>query len=153
MTRQIRIAGTEVSVQRRSFEIFVQGCTRQCDGCHNPETWSFTGGVEWDIDELLSYLAEKIKPFDNLITNIYVSGGDLLCWDEETAIEFSQKVREFFPNKTLWLFTGCEHEVLPEWIWEYYDIVKAGAYKKELRLPDGSFPITSNQVIIHKEDR
>ena len=148
MSKTIRIAGTEVSVERRSFEIYIQGCSRHCDGCHNPETWDFNGGMEFEIDDLLKRVSDKIKPFDKLIESIFISGGDLLCWDVETAKEFTRKARELFPNKNLWLFTGCEGEDLPDWVWNYYDTIKAGAFKKELLQPAGTFPATSNQVII-----
>ena len=47
----IKIAGTEFSLQRKAFEIYVQGCYRNCVGCHNPETQPFSGGTLVDIDK------------------------------------------------------------------------------------------------------
>lgn len=145
---EIRIAGTEVSIQRGSYEIFVQGCYRNCKGCHNPETHMFDGGYLVNVEEFLDDIWTKVQRYDGLITDIYISGGDLLCQPEETAIRFTRLVRNKFPHIKLWLYTGCKRENLPEWVWDYYDVVKAGEYIEELRLPDGSFPASSNQEII-----
>ena len=32
--------------------VFTQGCRHNCPGCHNPETHSFDGGYEEDIDKI-----------------------------------------------------------------------------------------------------
>lgn len=61
--------------------IWFQGCPHHCKGCHNPETWSFSGGQE--IDEIKFYT--KLR---DLLTNIYIKtnsvsisllGGEPLC--------------------------------------------------------------------------
>jgi len=30
-----------------SFSFFTQGCPHRCAGCHNPETWQYSGGKEF----------------------------------------------------------------------------------------------------------
>lgn len=36
------------------FVIFFQGCPMRCQYCHNPDTWSFSGGSEMTVEELLA---------------------------------------------------------------------------------------------------
>jgi len=36
------------------FAVFVQGCPHHCKGCHNPETWDFSGGVEMTAEEIMA---------------------------------------------------------------------------------------------------
>lgn len=44
------------------FVVFFQGCPMRCQYCHNPDTWSMSGGSEKTVEELLeSY--EKNRPF------------------------------------------------------------------------------------------
>lgn len=49
------------------FVVFVQGCPMRCLYCHNPDTWSMTGGTERSCDDILAQY-DKQKEF-------YVNGG------------------------------------------------------------------------------
>jgi len=146
----IRIAGTEFSLKNRAYEIYIQGCSRNCPGCQNPTTHSFSQGRVVEISQFLNDLYKKIKPFieDGLIQRIFVSGGDLLCQNKRVIEEFSDELLYHFHNLELWLFTGAEEEEIPNWIWWYFDVVKCGRYKEELRTPDGTFPASDNQKLI-----
>lgn len=50
---------------------FAQGCPHHCKGCHNPETWSFEGGTEMGIMDLLA-LVQK----NPLCRGVTFSGGE-----------------------------------------------------------------------------
>lgn len=147
---KIRIAGTEYSLNNRSYEIYVQGCTRNCKGCHNPEAQSFDGGKEWEIKEFFDVLDKKLTPFieGGLVEKIYVTGGDLLCWDEATAKEFGDHLAKHFLYLQRWLFTGAEQEELPIWVWWHFNIVKCGRYREDMRNPQGTFPASKNQKLV-----
>lgn len=148
---RIRIAGTEFSLKGKAFEIYIQGCYRCCPGCHNPETQPFEGGKSVDIEEFLKEQKERTDLFPDLVQNIYVSGGDLLCQNKNTAEEFSKVLKETWPDKYRWLFTGCEPDKLPDWVWNYYDIIKSGPYIQTLK-QEGVFPASSNQELIFNPD-
>jgi anaerobic ribonucleoside-triphosphate reductase activating protein len=72
---KIRVAGIEresvVDGPGLRFVLFVQGCSRRCPGCHNPDTWDFDSGQEMDTDEIL----EQIK-ITRLIKGVTLSGGE-----------------------------------------------------------------------------
>lgn len=38
------------------FCIWVQGCSRCCPGCFNPETWAYEGGKEYPVEALLQWI-------------------------------------------------------------------------------------------------
>ncbi|HAE52281.1 MAG: anaerobic ribonucleoside-triphosphate reductase activating protein [Ruminococcus sp.] len=75
---KIRIAGTVndsiVDGEGIRFTIFVQGCPHHCEGCQNPQTHDFNGGMIVDTDELL----EKIKN-NPLLDGVTFSGGEPFC--------------------------------------------------------------------------
>ena len=51
---ELRIAGTVgesiVDGPGFRFTIFTQGCPHGCEGCHNPQTHDFNGGIVVDTD-------------------------------------------------------------------------------------------------------
>lgn len=143
---RIRIAGTEFSIKNKSFEIYVQGCYRGCFGCHNPETQPFEGGKSVDIHDFLKEQYDRTSLFTDLVQNVYVSGGDLLCQNGSVAEEFSRELCNFWVDKYKWLFTGADPDKIPDWVWDYYDIVKAGTYMAGLK--QEGFPASANQVLI-----
>ena len=51
--------------------VFTQGCVHNCEGCHNPETHSFSDGYYIDIAEILNMV--KANP---LLDGITLTGGD-----------------------------------------------------------------------------
>ena len=38
---------------------WTQGCPHRCTGCHNPETWSFDGGYEDTVENLIDKIRAK----------------------------------------------------------------------------------------------
>lgn len=91
---------------------WTQGCPFRCKGCHNPETWSFDGGIEEDENILLNkilYLIDK----NNVQRNLSILGGEPLCkQNREFVAKLVIATKRRFPNIKIFLWTGYEIEFL-----------------------------------------
>ena len=67
--------------------IFCQGCARKCHGCHNPQTHSFSGGAEYTVAQLLSFVQKN-----PLCKGVTFSGGDPMYQPHGFAA-FAQKLK------------------------------------------------------------
>lgn len=87
--------------------IFTTGCAgfesgQHCEGCFNSEIWDFKSGKLFDSnvkDELFDYLSNPH------IKGLSVLGGEPLQQGEE-LLDLLKEVREVFPHKDIWLWTG-----------------------------------------------
>ena len=70
------------------FCIWVQGCSRRCPGCFNPETWSHTGGTEYSADELLVQILATPD-----IEGVTLLGGEPMEQAEELSL-LARSVRQ-----------------------------------------------------------
>lgn len=60
------------------FVAFLQGCNLRCKCCHNPDTWSFSGGSEYSPEEIVSRAA-RYREYFGKAGGITLSGGEPLC--------------------------------------------------------------------------
>ena len=82
----------------------MSGCTHHCKGCFNPETWNFEYGNPF-TEEVEEELLEALKPAH--ITGLTLLGGEPLEPDNQRElISLLRKVKERFPDKTIWCYTG-----------------------------------------------
>ena len=127
--------------------LWTAGCTHCCDGCQNPETWDVAGGIPFDET------AEK-ELFDDLapdyISGITFSGGDPLHpFNREEVLRLAKKVKETYPNKTVWLYTGFSWEEVKDAIdLANIDVLVDGEFVKELNDNNLQWVGSSNQRII-----
>lgn len=146
---KIKIAGIEpisfVDGQGLRYAIFTQGCSHNCYKCHNPETHDFEGGSWRDVDEII----EDISNYPG-IRGITLTGGDPLYSDNYKAVvELCRRYKEKYPNKTIWLYTGYEYEMIKEFdIMEYIDILVDGRFIEQLKSLELKFRGSANQRII-----
>lgn len=137
--------------------LFVSGCTRGCKGCFNREAWDFTYGKEWDgtaEQELLAALAP------DYIRGLSVLGGEPFePANAETVAEIIQKVRECYPQKDIWCYSGgvyetelavrAKREPVVAAILKHIDVLVDGPFieeQKDLRL---AFRGSKNQRILN----
>ena len=57
--------------------VFLQGCRMRCRYCHNPETWSMSGGEEWSAKDLFNRVY-RYRTYWKNNGGITVSGGEPL---------------------------------------------------------------------------
>ncbi len=88
--------------------LFVSGCTHRCKNCFNKEAWDFSYGepfTEATEDKILSYLA---KPY---VKGLTLLGGEPFERENQKAlVPFLRKVKEKFPEKDIWAFSGYDFE-------------------------------------------
>lgn len=127
--------------------LWVSGCNHHCPECHNPQTWDPNSGIPFDksaYQELMDSLN-----FD-YISGLTISGGDPLFPDNRSTIwSICKTVKDTYPDKTIWLYTGYEWEEINDLdIIKLIDVIVVGPYKKELR--DVTYPWagSTNQRVI-----
>ena len=86
------------------FVVFVQGCERRCEGCHNPATWDYGGGGEMTGDEIV---AEMLS--NPLTDGLTLSGGEPFMQAEECVL-IAKAAREKGLN--VWVYSGYTYEEL-----------------------------------------
>ena len=125
--------------------IYAAGCTHQCPGCHNPQSWNIDNGSLFSVDELF----DKIE--EDEFANVTFTGGDPLMQVEgftKLAIRIKQECR-----KSIWCYTGYSYEQILRsqrlsQILPFIDVLVDGRYIASLRNEDLQFRGSSNQRII-----
>lgn len=72
--------------------IFLQGCKLKCLYCHNPDTIETSGGMEYEVEELVK-MAIRMKPYFRKMGGVTVSGGEPLLQSKE-LIPFFKRLKE-----------------------------------------------------------
>ena len=92
------------------ISLFVQGCDRHCFNCFNSETWDFNGGKEWTEEAKNKFMELIDRPY---IRRISVLGGEPLAEQNlDEVLSLIKKIRTSFPDKTIWLYTGYDFDLL-----------------------------------------
>ena len=138
--------------------LFVSGCTNRCEECFQPETWDFHYGEPF-TEDVENRIMESLKPF-------YVNGLTLLGGEpfepsnQKALVGFVRRVRETFPKKNIWCFTGFTLEELlregshprcgvTDELLSMIDVLVDGRYVKELKDISLRFRGSSNQRLIN----
>ena len=85
--------------------LFVSGCSHECEGCFQPETWNPKYG-DLFLDKDLDHIIQSLKP--DYIDGITILGGDpLMIYNIEKVEEIITRIRnKYSRRKTIWLYTG-----------------------------------------------
>lgn len=97
--------------------IFVSGCTNRCKGCFQPQTWAFDYGMPFTRETI----EEIFRTFSNpVVRGLTVLGGEPMEPQNQAALlPFLKELKEKFPDKTVWLYTGNTYEELMGFLGEH----------------------------------
>ncbi len=137
--------------------LFVSGCTHHCKGCFNEIAWDFEYGqpfTQQTIEEILKMLAPAY------IKGLTLLGGEPFEPQNQAALlELLREVREKYPEKSVWAFSGylLERDILAGRLgdWEvtqellsYLDVLVDGPFIQEKKDLSLRFRGSTNQRLI-----
>lgn len=137
--------------------LFVSGCTNHCKNCFQPQTWDFDYGEPF-TEETEEKLLEMLKP--DYISGLTLLGGEPMePQNQKALVPFLKRVREAYPNKNIWCFTGFTYEILKtdgshprcevtDEMLSLIDVLVDGKYVDELKDLTLQFRGSSNQRLI-----
>jgi len=123
--------------------VYCTGCSHQCHGCHNPESWDINSGEWMDIEDIYKSI------LSNPITNVTFTGGDPMQ-QAEAFCELAKLIKQN-TNKTIWCYTGYLLEELTGHQLEllnYIDVLVDGKYDETLKIHNLPYRGSTNQRII-----
>ena len=127
--------------------LWVAGCGHHCPFCQNPETHDPDGGIPFDNDAYKELVEDLKKPY---ISGLTLSGGDpLFERNRETITALVKDIKEQFPDKSIWCYTGflykdvCDLEVM-----NYIDVLVDGKFIQALNDNTLHWVGSSNQRVI-----
>lgn len=137
--------------------VFVSGCNHHCKGCFNQCAWDFNYGkkfTEKEEQQIIDYMNH-----DYILGLSLLGGEPLEPKNQEGLLPLVKKVKEKFPNKNIWCYTGFDFEKdvvgkmaknneTTRELLKYIDIIVDGKFeedKKDLKL---QFRGSSNQKIV-----
>ncbi|EEQ57669.1 anaerobic ribonucleoside-triphosphate reductase activating protein [Clostridiales bacterium 1_7_47FAA] len=94
--------------------LFVSGCTHHCRNCFNEEAWDFSYGNPF-TPETEEEILDALSP--DYINGLTLLGGEPFEPENQRALlPFLKRVRERFPEKDIWCYTGylMDKELLEE---------------------------------------
>ena len=137
--------------------LFVSGCRHHCKGCFQPETWDFDFGSEF-TEKVKDDIIESLKT--DYIEGLKLIGGEPLePENQRVLVPFLKEVRETFPQKSIWCYTGyllddellkpssARCEVTDEML-SYIDVLVDGEFVLEKKNIMLKFRGSENQRII-----
>ncbi len=137
--------------------LFVSGCTHHCKGCFNPETWNFHYGKPFTKETEEELIEALSKSF---INGLSLLGGEPMEPDNQRVLlPFVKKVKELFPEKDIWCYTGYDYEQdllgesrahceATQELLCYIDVLVDGEFIEELKDISLQFRGSSNQRMI-----
>ena len=127
--------------------LFVSGCPHHCKGCFNAETWDYDHGDPF-TDDTAHHIVTLLKP--DWIHGLSLLGGEpLVPRNIDTVAGLVKRVKELYPDKTIWCYTGYSwDEVRQHPIMDHIDVLVDGQFIEAERDISLQFRGSRNQRII-----
>ena len=140
---------SEVNGPGSRVVVWLQGCSRECDGCFNPQSWSFEINQLISVNELIEKILANPKN-----TGVTFSGGEPF-WQASALTQVAIKVKESGLN--VMSFTGFTLEQLQsenapiasQELLGQLDILIDGAFVKSLAINDPNSLVSSANQKVH----
>lgn len=141
------------------ISLFVSGCTHRCKNCFNEVAWDFAYGKPFD-EATQSLILKELS--SGYIAGLSLLGGEPLePQNQEALYPFIKKVKEKYPHKNIWCYTGFtfdeksqklkethKNTAITKELIEMFDVLVDGAYIEELKDIRLKFRGSSNQRVI-----
>lgn len=133
--------------------LFVCGCTRKCPGCFNQSAQNPEFGKKFDEKAKKKIFDELSKDY---CTGLSLLGGDpmsKLSDIRKEIISLCREVKEKFPQKDIWMWSGYDFEELmgddtAKDVFNYIDVIVDGPFIEEQKDIDLKWKGSSNQRVI-----
>ena len=136
--------------------LFTQGCPFHCFNCFNQGTWDFEGGKEWTEETQKDFLKLAERSYIDRVS--FLGGEPLAEQNIKELLILVEILKDKFPNKKIWLYSGSTFEkifnsteetfLIRQQILSYVDVLVDGQYIDELKDYSLRFRGSSNQRII-----
>ena len=139
------------------ISLFVSGCRNRCPNCFQPQTWDFAYGDPFTA-EVEDKILAMLRPA--YIQGLTVLGGEPLeAENQRDLLPFLRRVRDVYPTKTIWIYSGFTYEELhdpacrarseaTDEILSLIDVLVDGRYVEEKRNISLRFRGSENQRLI-----
>lgn len=151
--------------------VWFQGCPHHCNGCHNPQTWSFNGGKEILFEDLYSKILKLLIELKSKTGEARLSllGGEPLCPENVgyvyTILNRLEKTKYQngvdFSELKIYCWTGYDYKTelkimarknkYLKWILKHIDVLIDGRFDISKRNTDLLLRGSSNQNIWRKK--
>lgn len=91
--------------------LWLSGCSHHCYKCQNPQTWDPNSGILFDKNAKQEIFDELSKDY---VSGMTLSGGDPFHENNLRICNLIFEIKEKFPTKTIWLYTGYTFDYLKE---------------------------------------
>lgn len=120
--------------------LFTQGCSHQCPGCHNPQTWNYHKGKLKSVDELTDQFKDT--------SQLTLSGGE--PFDQASSLI---QLLKRLSVCNVWAYSGYTYEEIikdpiKKELLNYIDVLVDGRFVQTLRSLNCPYRGSSNQRLI-----